>query len=131
MDYDSAAVNGRADLDRRADHDNRGERPAGMLHPGDRLAYRGEQGGLHVQVVDRVAGKAKLGENADSGAGLVGRVHQVDGLPGVACRIGEVNARAGGGHPHETVRVKIVELGHACAYHPALRLSTDRLHTHR
>ena len=84
-----------------------------------------------MQIIDRVAGEAKLGENADSGAGLVGLAHQVDGLAGVAGRIGKVDARAGRGHPHETIRVNIVVLGHACAYHPALRLSTDRLHTHR
>ena len=121
MDDDGAAMNGGADLDRGADDHHGGDGAARVLHLRDSFAHGGQEHRLHVQIVQRVARQAEFREHAQGCAGLVRLAHQFDGLAGVGGGVGKVHARAGRGHPHEAVRIEVVEFRHlACAYHGGL-----------
>jgi hypothetical protein len=111
MDHHRAAMDAGADFQRRADDDDGGERAAGFLHAGDGVAHGGEQSGLHVQVVERVAGHAEFREYDEGGAGLVGLAGELDRLAGVGGGVGQVHARARGRDADEAMGVQVVERG--------------------
>ena len=64
-----------------------------------------------MQVVERVAAEAKLGEHDQGGAGLVGLAGKLDGLAGVGGRVGKMHARARRRYADEAMGVQIVERG--------------------
>ncbi len=112
MDHHRAAVYGAADQQGRADNNDRRQRRRGFRHLGDGFADGAEQGGLHVKVVERIAGEAEFRADKQRRLRRVGLAHQLDGLAGVGGGVGQMHARACSGDPRKAVGVKVPEFGH-------------------